>query len=88
MEGDGKIPGDLKSGTVNIEGQSNSDTEIGEWIGGTGVQTGRTIIKKRETQSGSSARAYDTGYFSARLWRPHMQLQPLSIPYNATIKTN
>lgn len=49
MESDGKIPGVLKSGTANIEGQSNSDTEIGEQIGGTGVQTGRTRIKKRNT---------------------------------------
>jgi len=29
VESDGKILGDLKSGTANIEGQSNSDTEIG-----------------------------------------------------------
>ena len=88
VESDGKILGVLKSWTANIEGQSNSDAEIGEYIDRMDVQTGRTRIKKSETPSESSARVYDTSYFSARLWRPHMELQPLSILYNATIKTS
>lgn len=54
MESDDKIPRVLKSRTVNIEGQSNNDAKTGEWIDGTGVQTGRTRIKKLETLSESS----------------------------------